>query len=97
MAASEAVLPQIALIGAGIFARTTYIKNLRQITDRVTLKAIWDLTEVLICISLNFGFSRIVLGFCCFDMGLLICGLKVAAFCCVFHIGSIKSSCGACS
>ncbi|KAM0932361.1 putative gfo/Idh/MocA-like oxidoreductase, NAD(P)-binding domain superfamily [Dioscorea sansibarensis] len=45
MAASAAVLPQIALIGAGYFARTTYIKNLRQITDRVTLKAIWDLSE----------------------------------------------------
>ncbi|KAH7684328.1 putative oxidoreductase protein [Dioscorea alata] len=45
MAAPAAVLPQIALIGAGYFARTTYIKNLRQITDRVTLKAIWDLTE----------------------------------------------------
>ncbi|KAH7684330.1 putative oxidoreductase protein, partial [Dioscorea alata] len=55
IAASEAVLPQIALIGAGIFARTTYIKNLRQITDRVFLLLQYEASRVLVELARDFA------------------------------------------
>ncbi|KAK3129229.1 hypothetical protein QOZ80_6BG0474180 [Eleusine coracana subsp. coracana] len=45
MTADGAGLPQIAVIGAGIFARTQYIPRLREIAHLVVLKAIWSRTE----------------------------------------------------
>ncbi|XP_073004698.1 dehydrogenase FPY6 isoform X1 [Typha latifolia] len=45
MAASDSVLPTIAIIGAGIFVRTQYIPRLREIADIVVVKAIWSRTE----------------------------------------------------
>ncbi|KAJ3698324.1 hypothetical protein LUZ61_002029 [Rhynchospora tenuis] len=45
MADSNLVLPQIAVIGAGIFARTQYIPRLREIADLVVIKAIWSRSE----------------------------------------------------
>ncbi|CAN6181788.1 unnamed protein product [Urochloa humidicola] len=41
----RAGLPRIAVIGAGIFARTQYIPRLREIAHLVVLKAIWSRTE----------------------------------------------------
>ncbi|XAR60421.1 scyllo-inositol 2-dehydrogenase (NADP+) [Bertholletia excelsa] len=37
--------PQIAILGAGIFVRNTYLPVLAQISDSVALKAIWSRTE----------------------------------------------------
>jgi len=37
---------RIAVIGAGIFARTQYIPRLREIAHLVVLKAIWSRTQV---------------------------------------------------
>ncbi|KAL6861900.1 hypothetical protein ACP4OV_017600 [Aristida adscensionis] len=42
----RAGLPRIAVIGAGIFARTQYIPRLREIAHLVVVKAIWSRTEV---------------------------------------------------
>nr|CAB3453006.1 unnamed protein product [Digitaria exilis] len=42
----RAGLPRIAVIGAGIFARTQYIPRLREIAHLVVLKAIWSRTQV---------------------------------------------------
>jgi hypothetical protein len=42
----RAELPRIAVIGAGIFARTQYIPRLREIAHLVVLKAIWSRTQV---------------------------------------------------
>ena len=42
----RAELPRIAVIGAGIFARTEYIPRLREIAHLVVLKAIWSRTQV---------------------------------------------------
>jgi predicted dehydrogenase len=39
-------LPRIALVGAGIFARTQYIPRLREIAHLVVVKAIWSRTQV---------------------------------------------------
>ncbi|OEL37397.1 hypothetical protein BAE44_0001585 [Dichanthelium oligosanthes] len=41
----RAGLPRIAVVGAGIFARTQYIPRLREIAHLVVLKAIWSRTE----------------------------------------------------
>nr|CAB3456693.1 unnamed protein product [Digitaria exilis] len=41
----RAGLPRIAVIGAGIFARTQYIPRLREIAHLVVLKAIWSRTQ----------------------------------------------------
>uniref|UniRef100_A0A0D3H4K9 Gfo/Idh/MocA-like oxidoreductase N-terminal domain-containing protein n=1 Tax=Oryza barthii TaxID=65489 RepID=A0A0D3H4K9_9ORYZ len=38
-------LPQIAVVGAGIFARTQYIPRLREIAHLVLLKTIWSRTK----------------------------------------------------
>ncbi|XP_077215086.1 NAD(P)-binding Rossmann-fold superfamily protein [Tasmannia lanceolata] len=38
-------LPQIALLGAGIFVRTQYIPRLREIADIVVIKTIWSRSE----------------------------------------------------
>uniref|UniRef100_A0A0E0EQ70 Gfo/Idh/MocA-like oxidoreductase N-terminal domain-containing protein n=1 Tax=Oryza meridionalis TaxID=40149 RepID=A0A0E0EQ70_9ORYZ len=38
-------LPRIAVVGAGIFARTQYIPRLREISHLVLLKAIWSRTK----------------------------------------------------
>ncbi|KAF3325918.1 Oxidoreductase family, NAD-binding Rossmann fold [Carex littledalei] len=45
MADSTSVLPRIAVIGAGIFARTQYIPRLREIADIVVVKAFWSRSE----------------------------------------------------
>ncbi|EXB48401.1 Uncharacterized protein L484_007981 [Morus notabilis] len=37
--------PQIAIVGAGIFVRTQYIPRLSEISDLVSLKAIWSRSE----------------------------------------------------
>ncbi|KAL2470483.1 NAD(P)-binding Rossmann-fold superfamily protein [Abeliophyllum distichum] len=37
--------PQIAILGAGIFVRNTYIPRLAEISDLFTLKAIWSRSE----------------------------------------------------
>ena len=42
----RAGLPRIAVLGAGIFARTQYIPRLREIAHLVVLKAIWSRTQV---------------------------------------------------
>jgi hypothetical protein len=42
----RAGLPRIAVVGAGIFARTQYIPRLREIAHLVVLKAIWSRTQV---------------------------------------------------
>jgi hypothetical protein len=42
----RAELPRIAVIGAGIFARTQYIPRLREIAHLVVLKSIWSRTQV---------------------------------------------------
>jgi predicted dehydrogenase len=39
-------LPRIAVVGAGIFARTQYIPRLREIAHLVLLKTIWSRTKV---------------------------------------------------
>ncbi|XP_077227576.1 dehydrogenase FPY6-like isoform X3 [Tasmannia lanceolata] len=44
-AAPEMTLPQIALLGAGMCARTHYIPVLRQMADIVVIKTIWSHTE----------------------------------------------------
>ncbi|PAN11190.1 hypothetical protein GQ55_2G196300 [Panicum hallii var. hallii] len=41
----RAGLPRIAVVGAGIFARTQYIPRLREIAHLVVLKAIWSRTQ----------------------------------------------------
>ncbi|ONM20432.1 NAD-dependent dihydrogenase, Gfo/Idh/MocA family [Zea mays] len=41
----RAELPRIAVIGAGIFARTQYIPRLREIAHLVVLKSIWSRTQ----------------------------------------------------
>jgi len=43
---SLAMIPQIALLGAGIFVRTQYIPRLRELTGYVAIKAIWSRSEV---------------------------------------------------
>ncbi|XP_058073503.1 dehydrogenase FPY6 isoform X2 [Magnolia sinica] len=45
MVAPEMKLPQIAVLGAGIFVRTQYIPRLREIADIVVLKTIWSRSE----------------------------------------------------
>ncbi|XP_068643001.1 dehydrogenase FPY6 [Aristolochia californica] len=45
MAASDVVLPHIAVLGAGIFVRTQYIPRLREIADIVVVKKIWSRSE----------------------------------------------------
>ncbi|XP_010913917.1 dehydrogenase FPY6 [Elaeis guineensis] len=45
MATPDVTLPQIAIIGAGIFVRTQYIPRLREIADHVIIKAIWSRSE----------------------------------------------------
>jgi hypothetical protein len=47
----RAGLPRIAVIGAGIFARTQYIPRLREIAHVVVLKAIWSRTQVRVPMS----------------------------------------------
>lgn len=42
-----AQLPQIAIIGAGIFVKTQYIPRLAEISDLFVLKAIWSRSEVI--------------------------------------------------
>lgn len=37
--------PQIAILGAGIFVRTTYIPRLAEISNLLVLRAIWSRTE----------------------------------------------------
>jgi predicted dehydrogenase len=44
--AGEGELPRIAMVGAGIFARTQYIPRLREIAHLVVVKAIWSRTQV---------------------------------------------------
>lgn len=46
MAGDGELLPRIAVVGAGIFARTQYIPRLREISHLVVLKAIWSRTQV---------------------------------------------------
>ncbi|VAI17106.1 unnamed protein product [Triticum turgidum subsp. durum] len=46
MAGDSELLPRIAVVGAGIFARTQYIPRLREISHLVVLKAIWSRTQV---------------------------------------------------
>lgn len=46
MSAAEAMLPRIAILGAGIFVRTQYIPRLKEIADLVIVKVIWSRTEV---------------------------------------------------
>ena len=46
MTRPEAMLPQIAILGAGIFVRTQYIPRLRELADCVIVKAIWSRSEV---------------------------------------------------
>ncbi|KAL6598095.1 hypothetical protein ACP70R_046516 [Stipagrostis hirtigluma subsp. patula] len=41
----RAGLPRIAVVGAGIFARTQYIPRLREIAHLVVVKAIWSRTQ----------------------------------------------------
>ena len=41
-------LPNLALIGAGLFVRGQYIPRLRQAVHLLTLKIIWSRTEVII-------------------------------------------------
>ncbi|KAM0864863.1 hypothetical protein ACQ4PT_043636 [Festuca glaucescens] len=43
--AGENDLPRIAVVGAGIFARTQYIPRLREIAHLVVLKAIWSRSQ----------------------------------------------------
>ncbi|PKA62444.1 hypothetical protein AXF42_Ash009330 [Apostasia shenzhenica] len=45
MVASDGDLPNIAIIGAGIFVRSQYIPRLREISDSLVVKAIWSRTE----------------------------------------------------
>ncbi|XBH69405.1 hypothetical protein VPH35_097295 [Triticum aestivum] len=45
MAGDGELLPRIAVVGAGIFARTQYIPRLREISHLVVLKAIWSRTQ----------------------------------------------------
>ncbi|KAF7058445.1 hypothetical protein CFC21_065507 [Triticum aestivum] len=45
MAGDSELLPRIAVVGAGIFARTQYIPRLREISHLVVLKAIWSRTQ----------------------------------------------------
>lgn len=45
MATPDAMLPQIAIIGAGIFVRSQYIPRLRELADHVIIKAIWSRSE----------------------------------------------------
>lgn len=42
----DVALPQIAILGAGIFVRTQYIPRLKEIADRVIVKSIWSRSEV---------------------------------------------------
>uniref|UniRef100_A0A0A9DTY0 Uncharacterized protein n=1 Tax=Arundo donax TaxID=35708 RepID=A0A0A9DTY0_ARUDO len=55
-------LPRIAVVGAGIFARTQYIPRLREISHLVVLKAIWSRTQVsshsMDSLDLGIGRSR---------------------------------------
>ncbi|XP_042377867.1 scyllo-inositol 2-dehydrogenase (NADP(+)) IolW-like isoform X1 [Zingiber officinale] len=41
----DVALPQIAILGAGIFVRTQYIPRLKEIADRVIVKSIWSRSE----------------------------------------------------
>lgn len=41
--------PQIAILGAGIFVKTQYIPRLAEISDLVSVKAIWSRTEESAC------------------------------------------------
>lgn len=49
----DVALPQIALLGAGIFVRTQYIPRLKEIADRVIVKSIWSRSEVCVLIYLQ--------------------------------------------
>lgn len=48
-----AELPQIAILGAGIFVRTQYIPRLAEISNLFVLKAIWSRSEVEFCFLLS--------------------------------------------
>ncbi|KAG6512449.1 hypothetical protein ZIOFF_030560 [Zingiber officinale] len=41
----DVALPQIAILGAGIFVRTQYIPRLKELADRVIVKSIWSRSE----------------------------------------------------
>lgn len=56
MATPDVILPQIALVGAGIFVRTQYIPRLREIAAHVIIKAIWSRSEVCYSFHGNTGF-----------------------------------------
>ena len=45
------MVPQIALLGGGIFVRTQYIPRLRELTDYVLIKTIWSRSEVSFDVS----------------------------------------------
>ncbi|KAL5983304.1 hypothetical protein ACLOJK_017388 [Asimina triloba] len=45
MVAPEGELPQIAVLGAGIFVRSQYIPRLKEAADVLVLKTIWSRSE----------------------------------------------------
>lgn len=46
LGSAMAQLPQIAILGAGIFVKTQYIPRLAEISNLFILRAIWSRTEV---------------------------------------------------
>jgi hypothetical protein len=45
-------LPQISVLGAGIFVKTQYIPRLAEISHLFVLKSIWSRSEVIHCLLL---------------------------------------------